>query len=38
MVRPSAWAVFGLMISSDLVGYSTGRSAGLEAFRILSTK
>ena len=36
-VRPSALAVFMLMISSNLVGCSTGRSAGLVPLRILST-
>ena len=37
MVRPSAWAVLRLMTSSNVVGCSTGRSAGLVPFRILST-
>jgi hypothetical protein len=37
MVRPSAWAVFRLMTSSKVVGCSTGKSAGLAPFRILST-
>jgi hypothetical protein len=37
MVRPSALAVLRLMTSSNLVGCSTGRSAGLAPFRILST-
>src|SRR6516164_11302668 len=36
--RPSALAVARLITSSTLVGNSTGRSAGLEPFRILSTK
>jgi hypothetical protein len=36
-VRPSALAVFMLMMSSNLVGCSTGRSAGLAPLRILST-
>ena len=29
MVSPRAWAVFRLMISSNFVGRSMGRSAGL---------
>src|SRR5205823_3096179 len=33
-VRPSALAVFRLITSSNLVGCSTGRSAGLAPFRI----
>ncbi len=37
MVRPSALAVLRLMTSSNFVGCSTGRSAGLAPFRILST-
>jgi hypothetical protein len=37
MVRPSASAVFRLMISSNFVGCSTGKSAGLAPLRILST-
>ena len=37
IVRPSALAVFRLITSSNLVGCSTGRSAGLAPFRILST-
>src|SRR5262249_53735071 len=37
MVSPSAFAVFRLMTSSNLVGRSTGRSAGLAPLRILST-
>jgi hypothetical protein len=37
IVRPSAWAALRLMTSSNVVGYSTGRSAGLAPFRILST-
>ena len=35
--RPSAFAVLRLMTSSNLVGCSIGRSAGLAPFRILST-
>src|SRR3989442_14948562 len=38
MVSPSDFAVFMLMTSSNFVGCSTGRSAGLAPFRILSTK
>jgi hypothetical protein len=38
MVRSRAWAVLRLMTSSKVVGCSTGRSAGLAPFRILSTK
>jgi hypothetical protein len=37
MVRPSAWAVFRLITSSNVVGCSMGRSAGLAPLRILST-
>ena len=37
IVRPSALAVFKLIISSNFVGCSTGKSAGLAPFRILST-
>src|SRR5262249_36194193 len=37
MVRPRALAVFRLMTSSNLVGCSTGRSAGWAPLRILST-
>src|SRR2546421_5966822 len=37
IVRPSALAVFRLITSSNLVGCSTGRSAGLVAFQIFST-
>ena len=37
MVRPRAFAVFRLTTSSNRVGCSTGRSAGLAPFRILST-
>ena len=37
IVRPSAWAVLRLMTSSNFVGCSTGRSAGLVPLRILST-
>jgi hypothetical protein len=36
-VRPSALAVFRLIASSNLVGCSIGRSAGLAPLRILST-
>ena len=35
-LRPSAFAVLRLMISSNLVGCSTGRSAGLAPLKILS--
>ncbi len=37
IVRPRALAVFRLMTNSNLVGCSTGRSAGLAPLRILST-
>src|SRR5262245_7990614 len=37
IVSPSAFAVLMLMTSSNLVGCSTGRSAGFAPFRILST-
>src|SRR5215468_9876491 len=37
MVRPSALAVIRLMTRSNLVGCSTGRSAGFAPRRILST-
>jgi hypothetical protein len=37
MVIPSALAVFRLITSSNFVGCSTGRSAGLAPLRILST-
>jgi hypothetical protein len=37
MVRPRAWAVFRLITSSNFIGCSTGKSAGLAPFRILST-
>src|SRR6267378_7839123 len=37
IVRPSAFAVLRLMTNSNLVGCSTGRSAGLAPFRIRST-
>ena len=37
IVSPSAFAVFELMTSSNLVGCSTGKSAGLAPLRILST-
>src|SRR5262249_38151823 len=36
-VKPSAFAVLRLMTSSNMVGCSTGRSAGWAPFRILST-
>ena len=35
--RPSALAVLRLITSSNLVGYSTGSSAGLAPLKILST-
>src|SRR5262249_5012944 len=38
MVWPIALAVFRLMTSSNLVGCSTGKSAGLAPFKILSAK
>src|SRR5262249_32104573 len=38
MVSPSAFAVLRLITSSNFVGCSMGRSAGLAPFRILSTK
>src|SRR4029079_1962029 len=38
MVRLSAFAVFRLITSSNLVGCSTGKSPGLAPLRILSTK
>jgi hypothetical protein len=37
IARPMAFALFRLMTSSNLVGSSTGRSAGFAPFRILST-
>ena len=37
IVRPICFAVFRLMMNSNFVGCSTGRSAGLAPFRILST-
>src|SRR6266850_3578021 len=37
MVRPRAWAVLRLITNSKIIGCSTGRSAGLAPFRILST-
>src|SRR5262249_41940507 len=37
IVRPSALAVLRLITSSNFVGCSTGRSAGLAPLRILST-
>ena len=38
IVRPICFAVLRLITSSNFVGCSTGRSAGLAPFRILSTK
>ena len=38
IVRPICFAVFRLTMNSNLTGCSTGRSAGLAPFRILSTK
>src|SRR5215472_14347447 len=38
IVRPICLAVFRLILSSNFVGCSTGRSAGLAPFKILSTK
>src|SRR5499427_2909253 len=37
IVRPICLAAFRLMINSNFVGCSTGRSAGFAPFRILST-
>ena len=37
ILRPSAFAAFRLITSSNFVGCSTGRSAGLAPLRILST-
>jgi hypothetical protein len=37
IVSPSVWAVFRLTTKSNLVGCSTGKSAGFAPFRILST-
>ena len=37
MASPSAFAVYKLMTSSNLVGCSTGRSAGFAPLKILST-
>jgi hypothetical protein len=37
IVKPNDLAVFMLMISSNFVGSSTGRSDGLASFKILST-
>src|SRR6266849_10149 len=37
-VRPSIFAVFRLMISSNVVGCSMGNSEGLAPFKIRSTK
>src|SRR5207249_9997958 len=38
IVRPRAFAVLTLMTSSNLVGCSTGRSAGLAPLRVLSIR
>src|SRR5829696_3322263 len=38
MVRPRALASFRLITSSNLVGCWTGKSVGLDRFKILSTK
>jgi hypothetical protein len=38
IVRPICFAVLRLITNSNFVGCSTGRSAGLAPFRILSTK
>ena len=38
IVRPICLAVFRLTRNSNFVGCSTGRSAGLAPFKILSTK
>src|SRR4030095_4230443 len=38
IVRPICFAAFRLMISSNFVGCSTGKSAGWAPLRILSTK
>ena len=38
IVRPICFAALRLMMSSNFVGCSTGKSAGLVPFRILSTK
>src|SRR5262249_49240217 len=38
IVRPISFAVLRLITSSNFVGCSTGRSAGLAPLRILSTK
>jgi hypothetical protein len=37
MMRPSTFAVLRLITNSNLVGCSTGKSAGLVPFKILST-
>ena len=37
ILRPSAFAVFRLMTSANLVGCSTGKSPGFAPFKILST-
>src|SRR5215470_3573246 len=37
IVRPTCLAAFRLMMNSNFVGCSTGRSAGLAPFKILST-
>src|SRR3990172_11903441 len=38
IVRPICLAVFKLITNSNFIGCSTGKSAGLVPFRILSTK
>ena len=37
IVRPICFAAFRLMMSSNFIGCSTGRSVGLAPFKILST-
>src|SRR4030095_13183402 len=37
IARPICFAAFRLMMNSNFIGCSTGRSAGLAPFRILST-
>ncbi len=37
IVRPKAWAVLRLITSSNFIGCSTGKSAGLAPLRSLST-
>src|SRR5215831_17469628 len=37
IVRPICFAILRLMMNSNFVGCSTGKSAGLAPFRILST-